>query len=75
MQKITLGIVRETKNPPDKRVPFTPKQCRSLLDQYEQLELIVQPSDYRCYSDEEYKDAGISLREDLSSCDPQNQWM
>jgi len=69
MQKITLGIVRETKTPPDKRVPFTPAQCRFLLERYEQLELLIQPSDYRCYSDEEYKDAGITLREELSSCD------
>jgi len=69
MQKIILGIVRETKTPPDKRVPFTPLQCRSLLDQYSQLELLVQPSDYRCYSDDEYKAKGITLSEDLSSCD------
>jgi len=69
MQKITLGIIRETKTPPDKRVPFTPAQCRSMLDRYEQLELIVQPSDYRCFSDSEYEEAGITLREDLSSCD------
>jgi alanine dehydrogenase len=69
MQKISLGIVRETKNPPDKRVPFTPQQCRALLDQYSHLELVVQPSDYRCYSDEEYVSQGISLSEDLSGCE------
>jgi len=69
MQKISLGIVRETKNPPDKRVPFTPGQCRSLLDRYEDLDLLVQPSDYRCYTDEEYRAEGITLSEDLSSCD------
>ncbi len=69
MQKISLGIVRETKNPPDKRVPFTPQQCRALLDQYRHLELVVQPSDYRCYSDEEYRAEGITLSDDLSACD------
>ena len=69
MQKISLGIVRETKNPPDKRVPFTPQQCRALLDQYSHLELLVQPSDYRCYSDEEYRAEGITLSDDLSVCD------
>ena len=69
MQKISLGIIRETKTPPDKRVPLTPKQCRSLLDHYEALELVVQPSDYRCFSDDEYKAEGITLSEDLTSCD------
>ena len=69
MQKISLGILRETKTPPDRRVPFTPSQCRSLLDRYEHLELVVQPSDYRCYSDDEYAAQRITLSEDVSSCD------
>ena len=64
-----LGILRETKTPPDKRVPFTPRQCRSLLEQYEHLELLVQPSSYRCYSDDEYRAEGITLSDDLGSCD------
>lgn len=69
MQKTTLGITLETKTPPDKRVPLTPKQCRALLDRYHQLDILVQPSSMRCYSDEEYRAEGISLSEDLSSCD------
>lgn len=69
MQKITIGIVRETKTPPDKRVPLTPSQCRSLLDRYDHLEMVVQPSGYRCFSDDEYRAEGITLSEDLSGCD------
>lgn len=69
MQKLKIGIVRETKNPPDRRVPFTPVQCRTMIDSYPELEILVQPSDYRCYSDEEYTSEGISLREDLSECE------
>ncbi len=69
MQKTRLGIIRETKTPPYKRVPLTPLQCRSLLDQYSNLELVVQPSSYRCYTDEEYASQGITLSEDLSGCE------
>lgn len=69
MQKTTLGIIRETKTPPDRRVPFTPKQCRTLLDQYQHLDLLIQPSSMRCYTDEEYRAEGITLSKDLSSCD------
>ncbi len=69
MHKVCLGIIRETKNPPDKRVPLTPLQCRSLLDLYSHLELVVQPSSYRCYTDEEYASQGITLSEDLSGCE------
>lgn len=67
--KLTIGIIREGKVPPDKRVPLTPKQCRNLLDMYKDLKIIVQPSPIRAYSDDEYRNEGIELNEDLSSCD------
>jgi alanine dehydrogenase len=69
MQKIIIGIIRETKTPPDKRVPLTPSQCGALLERYDQLEIRVQPSEYRCFSDDEYLAAGLSLFEDMSACD------
>ena len=68
MEKLKIGIVRETKNPPDRRVPFTPSQCRQLLNYYPQLDIRVQPSDYRCYTNQEYVAMGISMAEDLSDC-------
>ena len=64
-----LGIIRETNNPPDKRAPLTPTQCRVLQDRYPELEIIVQHSDYRCYTDKEYAMKGITLAEDLSRCE------
>jgi len=69
MEKLHIGILRETKNPPDRRVPLTPVQCRCLLDTYKNLEILVQPSDYRCFSNEEYLAEGLTLSEDLSGCD------
>lgn len=68
MEKLRIGILRETKNPPDRRVPFTPLQCRNLQDSHIGLEILVQPSDYRCFSNEEYLSEGLTLSEDLSSC-------
>jgi saccharopine dehydrogenase (NAD+, L-lysine forming) len=64
-----IGIIREEKVPHDKRVPFTPEQCRQLLDQFPGLEVVIQPSSHRCYTDAEYREAGIPLTEDLSNCD------
>jgi len=69
MEKLKIGIVRETKNPPDKRVPLTPQQCRMLSDRYSSLEIVVQPSGERCFSDQEYRSAGSILQEDLSGCE------
>lgn len=68
MKKVCLGLLRETKTPPEKRVAFTPEQCRSLMESG-QYGVCVQPSPHRCYSDSEYADAGVCLREDLSACD------
>ena len=69
MNTLKLGVVRETKNPPDRRVPLTPSHCRALLDRYPGLEILVQPSGYRCFSDDEYTREGITLAEDLSNCE------
>lgn len=64
-----IGVLRETKLPPDMRVPLTPEQCRKLVDAYPGIELYVQPSEIRCFTDEEYTDMGISLRENMEDCD------
>ena len=64
-----IGILREGKQPPDKRVPFSPKQCKKLLDKYPELEIMVQPSNIRCYKDTEYLEKGIPVIEDLAGCD------
>lgn len=69
MSKIKIGVFREEKSPPDKRVPLTPLICTELLRTYPNLEIVIQPSKVRCYSDEEYLAFGLTLQEDLSDCD------
>ncbi len=66
---VKIGILRETKNPPDRRVAITPPQVIELEELYPFVEFYVQPSDYRCYSDEEYEYLDIPLKEDLRDCD------
>ena len=69
MGKVVLGIIREGKVPPDRRVPLTPSKCKELMETYEDLEIIVQPSDVRGFSDQEYTDLGITVQEDMSQCE------
>ena len=69
MKITTLGIIREGKLPPDRRVPLTPANCKELLQGYPNLEIIVQSSPIRGFTDEEYQDQGITVQEDMSSCD------
>ena len=66
---LRVGILRETKNPPDRRVPLTPPQIVALEELYPNVQFFVQPSDYRCYSNEEYEYLDIPLKEDLRDCD------
>jgi saccharopine dehydrogenase (NAD+, L-lysine-forming) len=67
--KIRIGILRETRNPPDRRVPLTPPQIVALEESYPEVQFFIQPSDFRCYSNEEYEYLNIPLREDLRDCD------
>jgi len=64
-----IGIIRETKTPPDRRVPFSPRQVAELRSKYPDHEFVVQSSPIRCFTDEEYADVGVELRADVSDCD------
>jgi len=66
---LKIGILRETKNPPDRRVPLTPPQIITLQELFPYAEFYVQPGAIRCYSDEEYEYLNIPLKEDLTGCD------
>ena len=68
-KSLKIGILRETKNPPDRRVPLTPPQIITLQELYPDIEFYIQPSDNRCYTDEEYSYLDIPLKEDLRDCD------
>jgi len=63
-----IGIIREGKVPPDHRVALTPEQC-ALVKSQMAVDVVVQPSSIRKFSDAEYAQAGIVLQEDLSDCD------
>ncbi len=63
-----IGIIREGKTPYDKRVPLTPEQCKLIKEEFK-TEVVVQPSDWRSYKNEEYAAQSIILQEDLSDCD------
>lgn len=68
-KKIKVGILKETKIPPDRRVAIAPEQGKELLKKFPQVELFIQHSENRCFSDKEYSDSGLTVKEDLSDCD------
>jgi len=64
-----IGLLAEKKEPFDKRVPLTPEQCARLMDTYAEIEVVVQSSSVRCFSDNMYAVKGVSIVNDLSDCD------
>lgn len=65
---LTVGILRETRTPPDSRVAITPMLCVELSRQFG-IKFLIQPSPFRIFKDDEYVNLGIELKEDLSECD------
>ena len=64
-----IGIIKEYKNPPDKRVVFSPEKCVEIKKIFPQVEFLIESSNIRCFADSEYKLKGINVVSDLSSCD------
>ncbi|MGC3948301.1 MAG: NAD(P)-dependent oxidoreductase [Chryseolinea sp.] len=69
MDIIKLGLIREGKVPPDKRVPFTPIQIQELMQRFPWVKVYCQSSSIRCFKDEEYAAVGVEVVEDISLCD------
>lgn len=67
--KLKIGILKETKTPPDRRTAIAPKQGIDLINKFPNVELFIQSSDIRAYSDGEYTALGLNVVDDLSHCD------
>lgn len=66
---ITIGLLHEGKIPADNRVALTPAQCKWIHKNASDVRVIAQASPDRCYSDKEYRDAGIEVKETVEECD------
>lgn len=64
-----FGILKERKNPPDRRVVFSPSELAKIKQQYNDCIVKVESSDIRIFTDSEYKDLGIEVTNDVSDCD------
>lgn len=64
-----IGLIRETKIPEDNRVALSPAQVARLNLEYPNSEIVVQSSEIRAFTDEEYRKAGVKVVDDLTDCD------
>jgi saccharopine dehydrogenase (NAD+, L-lysine-forming) len=61
-----IGIRREDKSEWERRVPVTPEGAAEL--QKQGIQVVVQTSAIRAFTDEEFVRAGVAIQEDLSPC-------
>lgn len=66
---MTFGIIQERKNPPDRRVVFSPEELVNFKTQFPQAKIKVEASDVRVFKDDEYKNKGFEVTNDLTDCD------
>jgi alanine dehydrogenase len=64
-----FGLIKERKNPPDRRVVFTPEELVKLKQQFPLAEIKVESSDIRVFTDEQYSELGFDVTTDVSDCD------
>ncbi|MCF6297521.1 MAG: NAD(P)-dependent oxidoreductase [Flavobacteriaceae bacterium] len=64
-----FAIIKERKNPPDRRVVFSPEACKALLKNHKEMEIEIESSTIRTFSDNEYRDLGLQVSDDISDCD------
>ena len=69
MNMVCIGLIKERKDPPDSRVALTPFQAKYIKDKYDNVDVIVESSDIRCFKDDEYRAQGIEVTDDISHCD------
>ena len=60
----TIAILRECKNKWERRCSLTPNEVKQIIAAG--IRVIVQPSTSRCYSEDEFIDAGAEIQEDVS---------
>lgn len=64
-----FGIIKERKNPPDRRVVFTPEELQRLTKEHPEAQIKVESSDIRIFTDQQYADLGIEIATDMTDCD------
>ena len=66
---MTIGLIREGRIPPDKRVTFSPLQVEEIMQRFANVQVVSQQSPVRCFGDEEYTALDIPVVENIHVCD------
>lgn len=64
-----FAIIKERKNPPDRRVVFSPEKLVEAKTQFPEATFKVESSDIRVFADNAYAEKGFEVTDDVSDCD------
>ncbi len=64
-----FAIIKERKNPPDRRVVFSPQMLAEARAQFPDASFVIESSDIRIFSDQEYASEGFEIAQDVSDAD------
>ena len=65
---VKFALIKERKNPPDRRVVFSPEKCLEVLHRFPDAKIKVEASDIRIFSDTAYSEKGIEVSQNVEDC-------
>lgn len=66
---LKFAIIKERKNPPDRRVVFSPEKCQEVIQQFPEAQIKVETSDIRVFPDSAYREMGLEVTDNVSDCE------
>ena len=64
-----FAVIKERKNPPDRRVVLSPQACEKIVQEFPEAEILVESSDVRIFPDSKYSKLGFQVLDDVSDSD------
>ena len=69
IKHMKFALIKERKNPPDRRVVLPPSACKEILEKYPSATIKVEHSDARAFTDDAYRNVGCEVTDDISDCE------
>ena len=64
-----FAIIKERKNPPDRRVVFSPSKLVEAKNQFSKSDFKIESSNIRVFSDKQYQEVGFNVTDNIADCD------
>jgi alanine dehydrogenase len=69
LDPMKFAIIKERKSPPDRRVVLSPSACQNVLHNFDKASIVIESSDIRAFTDQDYEQEGLTVQTDISNAD------